>query len=474
MKLHRTLFIFILIALVCASCRKDEEEMTDESDQFLQAEKGEEYSGGLNNTVFSTSMNAFGFQSPGLTGNDELFFFVGNSFFNQSWVSSPASTTARDGIGPTFNAFACSSCHFKDGRGRAPNFPGETSSGLLLRLSIDGVDQFGGPKPHATYGDQLQDKSVNTVLNEGLVNVAYEELEGRFPDGEKYSLRNPTYSITNLNYGALPSNIKVSPRVAQHVIGMGLIEAIDKADIEINEDVFDGDADGISGKANYVWSFERNQRMLGRFGWKANQPSVSQQTAAAFHGDMGITTPLFNTQNCPTPQIDCSNAPNGGDPEITQLNFEHVTLYVSNLAIPARRSHDDQEVLKGKQFFHKIGCGNCHKASYNTGGVSKFRNLNNQKIWPYSDFLLHDMGDALADNRPDYLADGNEWRTPPLWGVGLIETVNGHTNFLHDGRARSIEEAILWHGGEAENAQEAYINLPKIERTKLIKFINSL
>lgn len=437
------------------------------------AEEGEELSAGQG-TVFDQSVNAFGHQIPGLSGNDELLFFVGNSFFNQNWVSAPASTTARDGLGPFFNGRACSSCHFKDGRGKSSaGRYNAFNHGILLRLSIPGQDANGGPNPEPTYGTQLQDQSIGSVATQGGFSVNYTTISGQYPDGEPYELRKPNYTINNLAYGPMDPNVLVSPRVAPQVIGLGFLEAISDYDILANEDEFDQNNDGISGKANYVWDYEHNRVSVGRFGWKANQPSILQQNAAAFNGDLGIKTFLFDEENC-VGNI-CDTLPNGGMIEIDNDDLLKVVLYSSSLAVPARRNWDDENTLKGKALFNEIGCASCHIPKFKTKATHYLTPaLTNQTIRPYTDLLLHDMGTELSDGRPDYRANGNEWRTPPLWGIGLIETVNGHTELLHDGRARNIEEAILWHGGEAKKSKEDFINLSKEQREQVIKFINTL
>jgi CxxC motif-containing protein (DUF1111 family) len=212
---------------------------------------------------------------------------------------------------------------------------------------------------------------------------------------------------------------------------------------------------------------------LGRFGWKANEPTVAQQTAGAFLGDMGITTPIFPEQNCTDAVPDCRTAADGGTPEIEPDDFMKVVLYASSLAVPARRDWDDPEVLRGKALFNEIGCAACHTPVLETGVHPTIPALSNQTIRPYTDLLLHDMGEGLADGRPDFQATGSEWRTPPLWGLGLIETVNGHTNLLHDGRARNLTEAILWHGGEARQARDRFAGLDQSEREALLRFLNS-
>lgn len=444
----------------------------EETNPSLQADDGEALSGGQV-TVFDESVNAFGFQAPGLEGQDELLFFVGNSFFNQNWVSSPASTTARDGLGPLFNARSCASCHFKDGRGHAPLFDGDKSHGLLLRLSVPGVAGNGGIVGDPNYGDQLQDQAIGGVNPEGTFTVTYEEVFGEFGDGTTFSLRKPTYHIGDLAYGPLDPQLKVSPRVGQQMIGLGLLEAIDKSQLIAWSDEFDNDNDGISGRPNYVWDEASQTTRIGRFGWKANQPSLLQQAAGAFLGDLGIASWLFPNQNCFTGE-GCDTLPNGGMTEIDDDDLDKVVLYSSTLAVPARRDWANQDVLAGKLLFTELECSKCHISKVTTGTHPKIDALSNQEIRPYTDLLLHDMGDGLADNRADFLATGKEWRTPPLWGIGLIPIVNGHSFYLHDGRARNLEEAVLWHGGEAQKAQEAFIQLDNPQRENLLRFLNSL
>jgi CxxC motif-containing protein (DUF1111 family) len=438
------------------------------------AEPNEDLSGGENGTVMDDSPDAFGHQVSGLSTEQQLDFFVGNSFFNSNLVVAPSSTTGRDGLGPFFNSRSCSGCHFKDGRGRAPLFSGEAGTGLLLRLSTPGADVYGGPLADPNYGGQFQDQSIPGVPLEGTYQVMYTEIPGSFPDGETYSLRAPVYSFPSLNYGSMDPGVMVSPRVAQQMVGLGLLETVKESDILANQDIADTDGDGISGKANYVYNYKTGTTAMGRFGWKANQPDLYQQTCGAFLGDIGITTWLFTDENCTSPQLDCQSATTGGSPEIDLTTLEKVVLYCRTLAVPQRRNVSDAQVLAGKQVFNAAGCAKCHTPVFNTGVNAAIPTLSHQVIRPYTDLLLHDMGAGLADGRPDYLADGNEWRTQPLWGIGLIMTVNGHTQLLHDGRARNVREAILWHGGEAENAKNNFYNLPKAKRDQLVKFIESL
>lgn len=451
--------------LLYPSCKKEATE--------LQAEADEEFSAGRNGTVFSTSFNAFALSLPALVTQEELDFATGNSFFNQNWVSAPASTTARDGLGPLLNSRSCSGCHFKDGRGSAPISSSDRSTGFLIRLSVPGMDAHGGPLGDPTFGGQLQDLAIQNVSPEGEVQITYTEIAGTYPDGTPYSLRDPQYNI-QFNYGAPGAGLMTSPRVANQMCGLGFFEAIDESTLLALADEGDANGDGISGRANYVWDVASQTTKIGKFGWKANQPNLLQQTAGAFVGDMGLTSTLFPNDECTSAQNDCTAAPNGGSPEVTDASMAKILLYTRSLAVPARRDWDEPTVLKGKQLFMESDCGKCHVPKLTTGTHPDIAALSNQTIRPYTDLLLHDMGEGLADGRPDYLATGNEWRTPPLWGIGLFQTVNGHTNYLHDGRARNLEEAILWHGGEAENSKQAYMKLSSSERDAVIQFLNSL
>lgn len=463
--MKRTVFFLSAIALF-SSCRPEQESFWDYLDE------NEELSGGQA-SVYDASPLAFSSPIPGLNNDDELLFEVGNSFFRSNWVVAPSSTTARDGLGPLFNARSCSGCHFQDGRGRAPEFSGELSSGLLIRLSVSGVGPHGEPLPHPTYGGQLQDQSIPNVPTEGTFSISYSQVSGQFADGTSYSLRKPDYFLDLSGYGD-GSGVLFSPRVANQMIGLGLLEALSESTILERADEMDANGDGISGRANYVWDQISQSNKIGRFGWKANQPTLLQQSAGAFHGDMGITSFIFPSENCSTSEFDCQSAPNGGMPEIEDDDLYKVELYSSTLAVPTRRNYKTENVLRGKEIFFQIGCESCHRSKMVTGNHPKVAALSGQTIFPYTDMLLHDMGDDLADGRPDFLATGNEWRTPPLWGIGLFQTVNNHTNYLHDGRARSIEEAVLWHGGEAESSREQYKQLSSTQRQDLLDFLNSL
>ncbi len=428
---------------------------------------------GGDTTAFVTNRNAFSLSARNLSNAERRIFEVGDSFFNQNWVTAPASTEARDGLGPTFNAQSCSSCHVLDGRGKPPENMDDPERGLLFRLSIPGTDVTGGPLGDAVYGSQLQDRSILSVPVEGRVITTYREIPGAYADGEAYTLLAPTYSLTDLALGPLDPNVMVSPRIAPSVFGMGLLEAIPEAAILTQADPEDADGDGISGRANMVWDIQREVTALGRFGWKANVPTVEQQVAGAFHGDIGITSRLFPAENCPPAQHHCQSVPTGGSPELPDERLAKIVFYSRTLAVPAMRDMDDPQVRQGAGLFLRAGCAACHTPSYTTG-EDAIEALSQQVIFPYTDLLLHDMGEGLADDRPDFLANGREWRTPPLWGIGLVDNVNGHTRFLHDGRARNLAEAILWHGGEGAAARDAFINFTRQQRAALLRFLESL
>lgn len=425
-------------------------------------------------TRAATNRNSFGLPVEGLDPEQRLDFQVGNSFFTQNWVAAPASTEARDGLGPTFNAQACSSCHNLDGRGSPPTDPGDTSTlGLLLRLSVPGTSAAGGPNPHPTYGDQLQDRAVRGVDPEGVMAIDWVTEAGTHDDGARYELRRPEIEVVDLAHGPLADDVMTSPRLAPQVMGAGLLEAIPEQAVRAAADPDDVDRDGISGRINLVPDPHSGKQILGRFGWKANVGTVEAQVAGAFHGDMGITSPLFGEQNCGSADAPCLGAAGGGSPEIPQDTFDRVVFYNRTLAVPAMRDSEKPQVQAGAQVFNSIGCSGCHTTAQTTGTVDVAM-LSNQKISPFTDLLLHDMGPGLADDRPDFLASGSEWRTPPLWGLGLVPVVNGERFMMHDGRARTFEEAIMWHGGEGQAAADAFSTLDGPERDELIAYLEAL
>ncbi|MGY5540555.1 di-heme oxidoreductase family protein [Vibrio brasiliensis] len=432
-------------------------------------------------TVEKEGPNAFSLPAGNLPMSKRLDFSVGNSFFRNPWVQAPASTDARDGLGPLFNTNGCQNCHIKDGRGHPPEANDLHAVSMLVRLSIPPMTAEqkkayikDGTIPEPTYGGQLQDFALQDQTVEGQVKITYQEVPVTFADGTRVSLRKPNLSIVELGYGEMHPQTQMSARVAPPMIGLGLLESIPAATLKAWADEQDKDGDGISGKLNIVWDVRGNDFAIGRFGWKAGQPNLMQQNAAAFNGDVGLTSSLFPNENCTAKQTLCRELPNGGSPEVSDNILDFVEFYSQHLAVPARRNINKPEVKLGQQLFAKVGCESCHKTNVKTATREELPSLSNQTIHPYTDMLLHDMGPGLADNRPEYLANGQEWRTQPLWGIGYTKEVNGHTYFLHDGRARNLMEAVLWHGGEAEAAKQKVLQFNQTERDALIAFLNSL
>jgi len=428
-------------------------------------------SGGAATTLDDTSQ-AYGNSIRKLSDEQAGQFSLGHSVFSRAWVTAPATTDNLDGLGPLFNARACATCHSKDGRSAPFNSTGALL-GMLFRLSIPGAGQHGGPNPDPVYGDQLRPFGILGVPGDGTPHVSYEEQPGSYGDGQAFSLQIPSYSIDGWNYGEPADGLMISPRTGPSVIGLGLLEAV--TEDEIWENVHPPDADGVHGVPNYVWDAEQQAEVLGRFGWKANQPSTLQQTAGAFVGDIGITSSMFRNGTCTSTMTACNAATSGADPdfELSDQSWRSVGFYMRSLAVPARRAVDDQVALQGELLFTKFGCASCHRTTLHTGPADADA-LANQTIHPYTDLLLHDMGPELADNRPDYQASGSQWRTPPLWGLGLLQKVNQHSFMLHDARARGFAEAILWHGGEGATARENFRLAAASERDALLKFLESL
>lgn len=471
--LFRRLFPLLALALALAACNHDEKPTFD------QPEAGEMLSGG-STTVMQFDQNAFSMPSANLAPMRRLDFSVGNSFFRNPWVIAPSSTTARDGLGPLLNTNACQNCHIKDGRGHPPE-PGAASAvSMLVRLSVPAGPEHAevirerGIAPEPSYGGQLQDMAIPGVAPEGKVRLGYSIERVRFADGTEVELRKPEVELSELAYGEMHPDTQLSLRIAPPMIGLGLLEAIADEALLANADPDDRDDDGISGRPNRVYDQTTRQTVMGRFGWKAGQPSLNQQNADAFFNDMGLSTSLFSGSSCTDRQTDCRALPDGGEPEVSDNILAQVLFYTRNLGVPARRNVGDPQVLAGKTLFHRAGCQSCHVPQFTTAADAAEPELASQVIRPYTDLLLHDMGEGLADHRPEFEASGREWRTAPLWGIGLTRTVGGHSQFLHDGRARNLLEAILWHGGEAERARQTVLGFDQQERNALVSFLESL
>jgi CxxC motif-containing protein (DUF1111 family) len=424
-------------------------------------------SGGATTTAEDITNGAFGHQSRNLNGQESALHIIGDEEFEDAFVTDPAS--GHHGLGPVFDNTSCEGCHAGDGRGRPPG-PGEIAESFLVRISYPGRDELtGAPKPAPGFGGQLQLRAIPGSAPEASVSIAYSEVAGRFTDGTPYSLRVPTYTFYD-TYEPISKKLLFSPRVAPVNFGLGLLEAIPEATILAKEDPNDANNDGISGVANRVWDAAAKKTAIGRFGWKAGAPNLIQQTAGAYNGDMGITSPLFPAESCEGDRPEC--APHA--PEVTSETVLAVARYMQTLGVPPRRTVDDPTATLGETIFYQVGCAACHTPTVRTGTLDGVPSVANQVIHPYTDLLLHDMGPDLADGRPDFQATGREWRTPPLWGIGLVQAVNGHSYFLHDGRARGLLEAVLWHGGEAKKSRDAVVSLSASARAALVKFLESL
>ncbi|MDI7203192.1 di-heme oxidoredictase family protein [Leptospira santarosai] len=432
-------------------------------------ENGEEYQGGREMTSFEFGSMAFRQFARNAPLSSISQYTVGQTVFEVPWIPGfSAAIPDRDGLGPLFHTNACSACHAANGRTLEED--GENLTSSLVRLSV-GNDSS---REEPNYGGQFQPNSVQGVAKEGDVSLAYREIVGEFEDGTKYTLRSPLLVFSNLGYGPFSNDTRTSVRVPPQVIGLGLLETIPEDTILALADPDDRDGNGISGRPNYVRNLNGIGATLGRFGWKANNTDLTRQSSAAFLGDLGITSPMFQNENCTDAQVQCRASRNGGSPEIAHNRIAAISNYLKLIAVPARRKADNESVLLGKKIFFQAGCKNCHLPKIQTGLNESFPELSNQTIRPYTDLLLHDMGEGLADNRPDEEANGREWRTPPLWGIGLFEEVNGHTRYLHDGRARNLMEAILWHGGESESSKNYILKLDVRDRAHLVNFLKSL
>ncbi|MCO6187327.1 di-heme oxidoredictase family protein [Rhizobium sp. L1K21] len=455
---------------------------------FSKPEAYEAMQGGATTLAGHHGRDVYTKPAPNLSPEALLNFNLGKALFEKFWVSSPSSTQASDGLGPLYNARSCHSCHLRNGRGEPPRDGDATSFVLRLARPAEGeesqkqIEKMGWVNlPDPVYGKQLQDFAVPGLQAEGKVQVSYGDVEVTMGDGTAVTLRKPSYRIAEPNYGPIDAKTTLSPRIAQPMIGLGLIEAIAPDDILAGADPDDKNGDGISGRAATTPEGNGHAQVLGLFGWKAQHATVRAQSAAALNTDIGISSPdePASHGDCTSAEAKCLSMADGvqsrlGDSEAPDPVMELLTDYSSTLAVPARRDVGNPEVLEGKQQFYAAGCIACHRSKFVTRRDAARKESAFQLIWPYSDFLLHDMGEGLADGQQVGTADGREWRTPPLWGIGLSGVANGRRFFLHDGRARTLEEAILWHGGEAELSKDRYMKMKKKDRDALVRFLESL
>lgn len=395
-------------------------------------------------------------------------FAVGNSFFTQPWVSAGASTAGRDGLGPLFSAAACQDCHLRDGRGLVPSGPEQPITSAVLRLARPD----GSADP--VYGPHLQTRSLPGLAPEAEVRVHWEAHRETLPDGTAVELRRPRLQVSAWGYGPPAAGLKLGLRVAPAMTGLGLLEAIPAAAIQAYAEA--QREQGLHGIVQEAVVLEGEPAGIGRFGWKARQASVRQQSLDAFINDLGITSSLFPEENCTPAQRrrGCADFASGGEPELSTRIEAALVFYAGHLAPPVRRGVEEPLVREGQRRFAEIGCAGCHKPDWQTAGPPGAPTAN-QRIWPYSDLLLHDLGEGLADGIAEGRASGRHWRTAPLWGLSQVKAVGGEAaGYLHDGRARSLPEAILWHGGEAQAARDAWAALPASQRHQVLAFLQSL
>ncbi len=410
------------------------------------------------------SPDALSQPAANLTPRERSRFAVGNSFFTSPWVAAPASTTLRDGLGPLFNAAACQNCHIRDGRGHAPLGPNDDFLSSVVRLG----DQDGNPDP--VYGTQIQDHTLAGFTAEARIALHWEQTVDQLQDGSRVAMRRPRLEFKTLGYGGLAAATHAGLRIAPPMTGLGLLELVPQADIQAQADPDDVNDDRISGRVRVLGG-----DTIGRFGWKAAKPSVRSQAASAFHQDMGLTTREHPQENCPSQADGCRSAAVGEEPEVSADILDAVSFYARHLAVPQRRWTRVKEVRAGEQTFQRIGCALCHRPQWTTRVSTEFPALSEQVIFPYTDLLLHDMGPGLADGVGEPDVSPSEWRTPPLWGLHLLKAVGGsQAGYLHDGRALTLEAAILWHGGEGKAAADAFRALPRTQREDLLWFLKSL
>lgn len=411
---------------------------------------------------------------------DREAFLRGRSLFRRAWIVGPSTDSEGRGLGPLFNRLSCVACHPNNGRGQAPSGPAQRMQSMLVRLSLPGRDAHGGPRPHPAYGDQLNEEGVAGVPGEGRAQMQWKEARTlTLPGGERVSLRQPRLRLTELAYGPLGRAL-TSARVGPSVFGLGLLAAV--PDDEILAWARQSQPDGVHGRPNRVWDPVRQRMMLGRLGWKANTGSLAAQVVQAAHGDLGLTSPALPQPACAPRQAACraraahEAAAMGGEgllPELSTAAAADLTHYLQRLAPPAPRNVGEPTVERGRALFTSLGCVACHRPALQTTALP-FAPFSPQTVSAYTDLLLHDMGAGLADGRPDYAATGRQWRTAPLWGLGLVPVVNEHSQYLHDGRARTLQEAVLWHGGEARRARERYAALTRPDRAAVLAFLASL
>jgi CxxC motif-containing protein (DUF1111 family) len=521
----------IMTPIIMSGCDSSSSDKTTKEAELVAYTHVSQLGGEATAIGASDSGHGFSTPMPNLTAQELDKHLTGDAHFETAFTTAPNSEHPElDGLGPVFNNQDCNSCHQRDGRSSTITLAPDQDrvllgpeAGIFLRMSIDdgqcetpsstnnycknsGVDGFGTQLFHRGVLKARHDWQDNPFIGQADVYLSYEYSTVTYTDGSTVTLKKPLFTIeqpydvnggNRLDSAILQDNVRYSPRNGMPVFGVGLLELISEADILALADEKDVDGDGISGRPNWVFdpvkakNNDTNPVSLGRFGWKASTPSVRVQSLGALRGDMGVTNPLFPDESIAnTPLHESYLARTGfvdtgvdeqGNTEASQEFSDDVVFYAETLAVPARRNIDDKSVIAGAQLFTQVNCSGCHQPSFTTatgdlllGGLTAPDGLKGQNIYPFTDMLLHDLGDGLADNRRDFTATGVEWKTRPLWGLGLTKTVNPAAGFLHDGRAATVEEAILWHGGEAEQSKNDFMLLAKAERQSLIDFLMSL
>ncbi|GLX78855.1 thiol oxidoreductase [Thalassotalea insulae] len=472
MRVSGCLWLLAWLSLFTGGCSRTE------VPEFSQAE----WQPGGKMTHKRLSKRSYVFAGQAASKQQQLDFWTGFSLFRDPWVIAPSSTKDRDGLGPLFNARSCIACHSDGSRGKMSQSGESLPTSLVLRVGSTTIANYANN--HA-YGGQIQPRAIR--FNQGEAQhkpqgEAWLQLDesverSSFADGENYQLTRPHYQLTKMAFGPLPEQVTVSPRLSPNIYGVGLLDAISEQDLLQQEDIADSDKDGISAKYNRVLDVITGELLIGRFGLKAKQPSLKQQIAAAFRDDIGITNNLFTEESCTQQQVNCQRAAKIGGHSSVEIPDKLLNLVVSFnrlLGVPPARDLEQKEVQHGRALFYQSGCHLCHTPSYDIAEDYPDAAIAGQKIWPYTDLALHDMGTDLADGMLEFDAFGQEWRTPPLWGIGLQADIVGEQRLLHDGRARSVSEAILWHGGEAEQSRQYFIQLNQAERQALVRFVNSI
>ncbi|REL32196.1 di-heme oxidoreductase family protein [Thalassotalea euphylliae] len=457
---------------------------SDDASTALPASLPTKPGGGM--TMKRISTRSYIFPGESVKGKAKLDFWTGFSLFRDPWVIAPSSTKDRDGLGPLFNARSCVACHQGGSRGKMSQHGEHLPTSLLIRLGPI-ADRYATEKytDGHNYGGQIQPRAIKfnhgrlekSPVGEAWLNLSYKTIDGEYADGTPYQLQKPSYQLTRLAYGEISEGIAPSPRFSPNVFGAGLLDAISEQDLLAQEDADDTNGDGISPRYNRVADHVNGSKGVGRFGLKAKHPSLKQQVVAAFRDDIGITNNVFPQESCEPAQLECFAASKLGGHTSVEIPDKLVNLVMAfsqHLGVPPTRNPQSLRALKGRQLFNQLGCASCHTPSYTTASNYPDNNLANQTIWPYTNLALHDMGEGLADGAMEGQATGREWRTPPLWGIGLQQAVLGEARYLHDGRARSIEEAVLWHGGEARPAQQKFKQLSAQERNALLTFLHSI